>query len=120
MGYTLTKIRSHWLTRPGLAPAEPLWKRVPLRDADGCLLTDFMMLIPRLGQRPREQVERTVRRLQQVLESYRHVVVFADLNLKLNVLWVSVRPAPGICLELATAINLLVPEARLVAHRQHP
>lgn len=98
-------------------PAEPLWKRVPTRDPDGHPFSDFMMLIPRLRTRPSTVIEATIAEIQAVLEHYRRVVVFADLNLKLNVLWVSVRPVPGICLELPTAIKSRVPEAVLVGQR---
>jgi hypothetical protein len=47
-------------------------------------------------------------------------VVFADLNLKLNLLWVSLRPRPGAISELVAAIRLRVPEALLVAHYAEP
>lgn len=100
-----------------LDPAEPLWKRVPTRDADGRPFSDFMMLIPRLRSRPRHVMEATIAEIQGVLDHYRRVVVFADLNLKLNVLWVSVRPVPGICLELPAAIKCRVPEAMLIGQR---
>jgi hypothetical protein len=44
------------------------------------------------------------------------VVVFAEFNLKLNLLWVSIRPVHGIRFEIAGAIQQHVPEARLVSH----
>lgn len=100
-----------------LAPSEPLWKRVPSRDADGNLLSDFMMIIPKLRSKPKAYLQQTIEHIQQVLIQYHEVVIFADLNLKLNVLWVTVKPIPGICLELPTAIQLRVPEALLVAHK---
>lgn len=100
-----------------LQPAEPLWKRVPTHAEDGTVLSDFMMIIPHLRDKPRHLLEMTVQRIESVLRCYQHNVVFADLNLGLNVLWVSVRPVPGICLELPTAIKLLVPEALLVSHK---
>ncbi len=100
-----------------LHPAEPLWKRVPTRGDDGRPLSDFMMLIPRLREKSRAECALAVEGIQAVLERYRHAVVFADLNLRLNVLWVSIRPIPGMVLELATAIKLAVPEAMLVAQR---
>lgn len=100
-----------------LDPGEPLWKRVPTRDTDGRPFSDFMMLIPRLRTRPHAVIESTVADIHAVLDHYRKVVVFADLNLKLNLLWVSVRPVPGICLELPTAIKCRVPEAMLVGQR---
>jgi hypothetical protein len=105
--------RSH---SPSLAPAEPLWQRVPTRDEAGRPLSDFMMLIPRLSQRPQNQLTMTLHAIERVLVAYEHAVMFADLNLKLNLLWVSVRPTPGICLELSAAIKLHVPEALLVGH----
>jgi hypothetical protein len=74
-----------------------------------------MMLIPRLRHWPQRRIEAVYREIQTVFEHYAESVVFADLNLDLNVLWVSVRPRPGICLELAAAVKHRVPEAVLVA-----
>lgn len=99
----------------GLCTAEPLWNHVPTRDNDGNRLSDFMMLIPKLRNKPQIQIQTVLCQIQEVLEHYSHAVVFADLNLRLNVLWVSVRPVPGICLELPAAILARIPEARLVA-----
>jgi hypothetical protein len=100
---------------PALGPAEPLWKIVPQCDERGRSLSDFMMVIPGLRTRPTHVISKTIGDIHDILRLYRHVVVFADLNLKLNVLWVSVRPVPGICLELPAAIHARVPDAKLVA-----
>ncbi|KPJ93134.1 MAG: hypothetical protein AMJ53_08005 [Gammaproteobacteria bacterium SG8_11] len=100
-------------------PADPLWKRVPARDADGRPLSDFMMIIPKLRSRSPQRIKEVVLKIEQVLAYYERHVVFADLNLNLNVLWVSLKPAPGMCLEVATAINLHVPDAKLVAQQIH-
>lgn len=94
-------------------PAPPLWQRAPARDADGARLTDFMMLIPGLRARPAADIERITLVLRGLLERNRHVV-FANLDLKLNLLWVSLRPRQGAIAELAAAIRLAVPEAKLV------
>ncbi|MFN3543919.1 MAG: hypothetical protein ACK4UX_03605 [Thiobacillus sp.] len=102
-----------------IEPGTPLWQRAPTRDANGRLLADFMMLIPRLRLRPPQEIERTSRALHAVLSLHRDVV-FADLNLKLNLLWVSLRPNPGAISELVAAIRLRVPEAVLVAHHVDP
>ncbi len=99
----------------GLSSAEPLWNHVPTCDDEGQRLSDFMMLIPRLRKQPQAHIQHVLQQIHEVLELYRHAVVFADLNLRLNVLWVSVKPVPGICLELPAAILDRVPEARLVA-----
>ena len=95
-------------------PAEPLWKIVPTRDEEGRLLGDFMILIPGLREKPKLQLEETLRHLQAALEQYREVV-FANLNLPLNVLWISVKSRPRIILDITASILMRVPEARLVA-----
>ena len=100
-------------------PGLPLWQVAPTRDSAGRRLTDFMMLIPRLRSRPPEDIKRASRDIQSVLALHQDVV-FADLNLKLNLLWVSLRPSPGAISELAAAIRLRVPEAVLVAHYAEP
>ncbi len=99
----------------GLCAAEPLWNHVPTSDNEGQRLSDFMMLIPKLRKQPPSHIQHVIKQIEEVLYFYRHAVVFADLNLRLNVLWVSVKPIPGICLELPAAILDRVPEARLVA-----
>ena len=103
-----------------LLPNSPLWQRVPSRDERGRPLSDFMMIIPGLARRPAAQLRETLARIERVLRRYGDTVVFADVNLRLNVLWVTVRPVPGICLELPTVIKYYVPEALLVAERLRP
>ncbi len=111
------KIRIHASTTltATAGPGVPLWQIAPTRDLAGKRLTDFMMLIPRLRSRPHVEIERASREIQAVLALHQDVV-FADLNLKLNLLWVSLRPRQGAIGELAAAIRLRVPEAVLVAH----
>jgi len=100
-----------------MEPAGPLWKRAPTSDKQGKPVSDFMMLIPALRSKPSHMMKKIIRDIEMVLLQYKSVVVFADLNVKLNVLWVSVKPVPGICLELPTAIKMCVPEALLVAQK---
>ena len=99
---------------------EPLWRRAPVRDEQGRLLSDFMMIIRRLNRRPPLEIRRVLGCLEAVLVSYGRTVVFADFNMRTNLLWVSVRPVPGICLELPAVIHHYVPEARLVNHWPGP
>ena len=94
---------------------EPLYKRLPTHDADGNTLSDFMMLIPGLRNRPGATLELRLEGLHRLLDEHQDVV-FADLNLPLNLLWVSVRSRHGIINELAASIRLQLPEARLVGH----
>lgn len=96
---------------------EPLWKRAPTRDEEGNSLSDFMMIIPGLNKCHHVYVQNTLRDINNVLLHYQKVVVFADFNLKINILWITFRPIPGICLELAAAIKVQVPQAKLVAHK---
>ena len=102
---------------PAFAPGQPLWQIVPTRDEHGRRVTDFMMLVPRLKEQPKIYIEMAMRHIQRVLARYDEVV-FADLNLQFNLLWVSLkhRPGhPGLILEIAGRIRLMVPEAVLVA-----
>ena len=101
--------------RIGFTPSQPLWQRVPVRDADGGSLADFIMLIPRLGSWPEDRRQQMYLELESVFEGFGERVVFADLNLKLSLLWVSMRPAPGGCLPLVAAVRQRIPEAVLVA-----
>lgn len=100
-----------------LSPAEPLWQRVPTHNAQGKMLSDFMMVIPGFKHMPEEMAKKIVQDIRLVLSVYEKFVVFAELNAKLNVLWVSVEPVAGICLELAAAIHHKVPQAKVVAQR---
>ena len=98
-------------------PNEPLWKRVPTHDEQGNLLSDFMMLIPGLNKLDQIEFLETINSLNCLFTQYHKYVVFIDLNVKLNLLWVSVRNQPGICLELPTMIKSIIPKALLVAHK---
>jgi len=51
-----------------------------------------------------------------VLSRYEDRVVFADLNFKINVLWVSLENRPGLMSELVAALRIKVPEFHLVGH----
>lgn len=102
---------------PQYEQAGPLWQRVPTRDRNGKPLSDFMMIFPLLNFTRHSETSLVLDHLQQVLHHYRSYVVFADLNLKLKLLWVSIYPFPGMCLEISTAINQRIPEAKLVSHR---
>ena len=96
--------------------AEPLFKRAPRNDELGRPLSDFMIIIPQLRTRSQRLIQHKVDKIQRVLSRFSDVVVFADLNLKINVLWVIVRQVPGACLEIPSAIINEIPEALLVAH----
>lgn len=95
---------------------EPLWKLAPKRDADGKPYVDFMMLAPGMKKRPSHEIEIVMRVVQGVLARFEEWVVFADFNLKLNVLWVSLKYRPGIMTEIVAALRAQAPEFKLIAH----
>jgi hypothetical protein len=105
------------LPRAGLAmqPGVPLWKLAPTRDEQGVRLCDFMVLIPRLKSRHPSYIGSAQNYIAGVLKRYEEVV-FANMDLKLNLLWVSHRYRAGLMLEIINAIRLQIPEAVLVAH----
>jgi hypothetical protein len=95
---------------------EPLRLRAPVRDEHGQALSDFMMLIPGLRDRPKHLIDAAIRDMHITLTHFEHAVVFAEFNLRLNLLWVSIRPIDGIRFEIASAIQAHVPNAKLVSH----
>ena len=96
--------------------SEPLRMRAPSHDEDGRPLSDFMMLMPGLRDKPRHLIDQAVKDIHLALTHFSDVVVFAEFNIKLNLLWVSVRPVNGIRMKIAGAIQERVPEAKLVSH----
>ncbi|HQU16479.1 MAG: hypothetical protein B7Z66_05095 [Chromatiales bacterium 21-64-14] len=97
-----------------LQHVEPLRKRVPLHDEHGRALADFMMIIPGLRNKPQRIIQRCVKEIQAVCARFDDAVVFVELNVKLNLLWVSHRPTPGVCAEITGALQERIPEALLV------
>jgi hypothetical protein len=96
--------------------AEPLRLRVPTHDENGRPLSDFMVLIPGLRDKPGHLIDATIQEVHLILTRFRHAVVFAEFNVRLNLLWVSIKPIQGIRFEITGAIQEQVPEARLVSH----
>lgn len=74
------------------------------------------MLIPGLRDRPRHIIDTTLQDVHIALTHFKDAVVFAEFNIKLNLLWVSIRPIHGIRFEIASAIQQQVPDAKLVSH----
>ena len=98
-------------------PSAPLWQRAPHTQADGASLADLMMLIPGLKRYTEGQSAHLQRKLEAVIEEFGERVVFADINLKLNVIWITVLPEPGLCREVAVAIRKRIPEAVMVGNQ---
>ena len=95
----------------------PLWSRVPTRDESGKYLGDFMMMIKGLKKATPEHRKKTINALTRVMAEYADTIVFADLNMKMNLLWVSIKPHKGMLIEIPAAIIRSVPEAKLISDR---
>ena len=100
-----------------LEPSTPLWQRVPTRDDAGKSFLDFQIIIPKLKVAAPDYQKKTLDTLSAVLIRYQDTVVFADLNLKMNLLWVSIKPVKGMIWEIINAILESVPEAKLISDR---
>lgn len=100
-----------------LSPNLPLWQRVPTRDAQGKSLFDFIMFIPKLNKATEQHQQQVLNDLQAAFDSFGDEVVFADLNLQKNLLWISLKPRQGLSLALAEAVQARVPQAVLVASK---
>lgn len=92
----------------------PLYERAPTVDENGKSYADFMLLIPKLNKASTQELKAKMAGMHAALVPHDEVV-FADLNLKLNILWVSFKPKLGLIHTLVTAIQQNVPEAKLVS-----
>jgi len=97
----------------GILRNEPLHERVPTHDEEGKPLGDFMMLFPGLRDLAEAGLRQKVDILADILSQYKEVV-FVDLNVPLNLLWVSIKHKPGLVLELSSYVKMHIPEAKLV------
>ncbi len=100
---------------PSLHQHAPLWQRAPTRDESGKAYADFMMLIPGLKKFDMPRLRSVLQRLETALMQYEKDIVMVDLNMKINVLWVTLQPKLGLTAEVAAVIHHLVPEAKLVS-----
>lgn len=99
---------------------EPMWKRVPTRDLAGKPYADFMMLIPGLRRFEPARLHDIIHKLEEILKQYEEDIILADLNLKINVLWVTLQARLGLTTEIAALIHHVVPEAKLVSQHRAP
>jgi len=101
---------------PLLDATEPLRMRAPVVDENGKALSDFMVIIPGLRKRPQIRIQQTLHDIHRILSRFGDEVVFAEFNLALNLLWVSIRPVTGIRFEITEALRSCIPDVRLVSH----
>jgi hypothetical protein len=95
-------------------PAEPLWKLAPTRDKEGGPVSDILMIIPKLKTRPQHYIKDTLANIEFALKQYNNEILFANLDMKLNTLWVSFKAVPGVYVDIISTIKINVPEAVLV------
>jgi len=103
------------LNYPEIQYSEPLWKRAPTRDPEGKPYSDFMMIIPGLRNFEAPRLRNIINKMEAVLKLFEKDIIVADLNLKINVLWVTIQPRLGLSTEMAALIHHAVPEAKLVS-----
>ncbi len=97
-----------------LTPAEPLWKVVPTRDADGGPVSDVLMIIPKLKTKPEHHIKATLANIEFALKRFGDEILFANLDMKLNTLWVSFKAVPGVYTDIVSSLKTNVPEAVIV------
>lgn len=98
-----------------LAPAEPLWKLAPTRDDEGGPVSDLLMIIPKLKYQPEHTIKETLGNIEFALTRFSKDILFCNVDMKLNTLWVSFRAVPGVYNEIVASIQDNVPQALLVA-----
>ncbi|MCK4833170.1 MAG: hypothetical protein KAT12_00295 [Gammaproteobacteria bacterium] len=97
-----------------IAPAEPLWKLAPTRDKEGGPVSDVLMIIPKLKTKPEQYIKDTLANIEFALKQFSDDVLFANVDMKLNTLWVSFKAVPGVYGDIVSTLKTSVPEAVLV------
>ena len=98
----------------GLSPAEPLWKLAPTRDEEGGPVSDLLMIIPKLKTKPEDYIKDTLANIEFALKQFSNEVLFANVDMKLNTLWVSFKAVPGVYGDIVSTLRSNVPEAVIV------
>lgn len=97
-----------------LAPAEPLWKLAPTRDENGGPVSDVLMIIPKLKTKSERHIKDTLANIEFALKQFNNEILFANMDMKLNTLWVSFKAVPGVYVDIVATLRMNVPEAVLV------
>jgi len=97
-----------------LTPAEPLWKLAPTRDENGGPVSDVLMIIPKLKTRSEQHIKDTLANIEFALKQFNNEILFANMDMKLNTLWVSFKAVPCVYVDIVATLKTNVPEAVLV------
>jgi len=98
----------------GLTPAEPLYKLAPTRDENGGPVSDLLMIIPKLKTKPEQYIKDTLANIEFALKQFSNEILFANVDMKLNTLWVSFKAVPGVYGQIVSTLRTNVPEAVIV------
>jgi len=98
----------------GLEPAEPLYKLAPTRDENGGPVSDLLMIIPKLKTKPEQYIKDTLANIEFALKQFSDEILFANVDMKLNTLWVSFKAVPGVYGQIVSTLKTNVPEAVIV------
>ena len=98
----------------GISPAKPLWQLAPTRDEDGGPVSDLLIIIPKLKTKPEYYIKDTLANIEFALKQFNNEILFANVDMKLNTLWVSFKAVPGVYVDIVSALMTNVPEAVLV------
>jgi len=98
-------------------PAVPLWQRVPTRTDAGERASDFIMLLAGIKQLSSTQKQLIYDTLYQALKMYHADILLAEINTRMNTLWISHKPRPGLGAEIAAMVHHHVPQAKLISER---
>lgn len=99
---------------PAFGPGGPLYQRAPTRASAGRPVSDLMLLLPGLKGSLEPVISRVSAELTAVLAGFGDKVLFAELNLKLGLLWITVPGEPGLCHDVAQAVRTQLPETRVI------
>mgnify|MGYP003573506798 FL=1 len=97
-----------------IEPAQPLWKLAPTSDEEGGPVSDLLMIIPKLKTKPEQYIKDTLANIESALKQFSNEVLFANVDMKLNTLWVSFKAVPGVYGDIVCTLKTNVPEAVLV------
>ena len=98
-------------------PAVPLWQRVPTHTDAGELAADFIMILSGLKKLGATQKQMIYDTLYRVLKTYDADILLAEVNTRMNTLWISHKPRPGLGVEIAASIHHHIPQAKLISQR---
>ena len=101
------------LSTAAYSAGTPLWQHVPTRQGDQAV-SDFLLYIPAFRRRGEHYPDYVAQMVLQVCRALDDKVIFANLDARLGLIWVSIPAEPGVCGRVAAALQVVLPEALLV------